>query len=131
MNGPANAGNKACVDSSQLALAIFGAIFGTLALCTGFAFAIWYLVRNHQLDKLLFLGRRMRGNHHQHSSKNKEEADIKTEVDCPCPRNYASVETITNTAAKIKKKRISKQKSIVHVHEITHLLKPSPTQQQK
>jgi hypothetical protein len=35
----------------------------------------------------------MGGNHHQHSSKNKEEADIKTEVDCPCPRNYASVET--------------------------------------
>jgi len=47
--------NNLCVDPSRLTLAIFGAIFGTLLLCTGFALAVWYLVRNHQFGKGIYL----------------------------------------------------------------------------
>uniref|UniRef100_A0A914HJ55 Uncharacterized protein n=1 Tax=Globodera rostochiensis TaxID=31243 RepID=A0A914HJ55_GLORO len=49
-----------CIEPSNLALAIFGAIFGTLLLCTAFALLIWYLMRTDKFqiaDKLLVLER--------------------------------------------------------------------------
>ncbi|KAL7073755.1 hypothetical protein ACQ4LE_006919 [Meloidogyne hapla] len=84
--------SNVCVDPSRLTLAIFGAIFGTLLLCTGFALAVWYLVRNHQFaDKLLFP--EAAG---QYNKRRKKQQQQKTENEAEAAEEN-NIEEITST----------------------------------
>ncbi|KAI6213403.1 hypothetical protein M3Y94_00146100 [Aphelenchoides besseyi] len=48
---------ETCLGAGQLALVIFGAIFGTLAICAAFFILIWRWLRKHNDSKVFYLQR--------------------------------------------------------------------------
>lgn len=47
--------SETCLENSQLTLLIFGSIFGTLSLCFGFIFVLWYFAKTRPNFRGYFL----------------------------------------------------------------------------
>nr|CAD2147861.1 unnamed protein product [Meloidogyne enterolobii] len=116
--------NNLCVDPSRLTLAIFGAIFGTLLLCTGFALAVWYLVRNHQFDKLLFP--EAAGKYNNRRKKQQQ----KTENEAEAAQENNTIEEITSTTQKeFKNEIVLEMNEINKTTKIVEIKSPQAQQQ--
>ncbi|CAK5024687.1 unnamed protein product [Meloidogyne enterolobii] len=116
--------NNLCVDPSRLTLAIFGAIFGTLLLCTGFALALWYLVRNHQFDKLLFP--EAAGKYNNRRKKQQQ----KTENEAEAAQENNTIEEITSTTQKeFKNEIVLEMNEINKTTKIVEIKSPQAQQQ--